>query len=511
MIYKLSADIKMKGAAMHRLYTSTRNNKLSLSASECILKGLSDDGGLFVPAQLQSVRFSIDELAGMDYRQLAQTILSSYLDDFSDDQTEICVSRAYNTDNFGTDEIFPLVHKDGFSILELFTGRTLAFKDAALSLLPHLMSCAKDNTGESRKITILTATSGDTGKAALEGFRGAEGIDVIVFYPYKGVSDLQLLQMLTQEGSNVFAFAFSGNFDDTQTAVKNVFSDTGFAEELDKSGIMLSSANSINIGRLLPQIVYYYYAYIKLLSSGRIKAGEKINFAVPTGNFGNILAGYYAKMSGLPINMLICASNDNNVLSDFFTDGTYDSTREFRRTISPSMDILVSSNLERLIYEILDRDSQKTAEIMACHKESGSCALDFSSEIFNGFAGGFASEDEIRSSLKDAYQNEGYLFDTHTACAYKVYKDYIKKTGDNSYTVILSTASPFKFAEDVYKPIFSGDAGDEQSYIKMLSGKTGICIPDVIKGIENLPRAEERIVSSENITQIIKMAISREL
>ena len=496
---------------MHRLYTSTRNNKLSLSASECILKGLSDDGGLFVPEQLQSVSFSIEELCGMDYRQLAKTILSSYLDDFSDEQTETCVSRAYNTDNFETDEIFPLVHRDGFSILELFTGRTLAFKDAALSVLPHLMNCAKDNTGESRKITILTATSGDTGKAALEGFRDAEGIDVLVFYPYKGVSELQQLQMLTQKGSNVFAFAFSGNFDDTQTAVKKVFSDTSFAEELDSEGTMLSSANSINIGRLLPQIVYYYYSYIKLVSSGRIKTGDKINFAVPTGNFGNILAGYYAKMSGLPINKLICASNDNNVLSDFFTDGTYDSCREFRRTISPSMDILISSNLERLVYEILGRSSLKTAEMMDSLKADGSYSLDFSSAVFDDFAGGFASEDEIRSSLREAYQTEGYLLDTHTACAYKVYKDYIKATGDTSYTVILSTASPFKFAEDVYKSIFSTDADDEQTYIKMLSEKTGVCIPDVIKGIEDLPRAEEKIVSSENITQIIKKAISREL
>jgi len=488
---------------MEKLFNSTRDNNNKLSPSKAIIKGLSDDGGLFVPTFLKDVKFDYKEFIGKPYNYIAKTILSSFLD-FSKEQIDYCVDTAYSLDNFETEDIFSVVEvEEGLSILELFTGNTIAFKDCALSILPLLLKCAKENEKDNDNVLILTATSGDTGKAALEGFHDVDGIDVIVYYPYKGVSRLQLLQMLTQKGNNVKSYAVEGNFDDTQSGVKEIFNDDEFAQKLKNYGVKLSSANSINIGRLLPQVVYYYHAYVKLVEGGKIKEGDKVNFIVPTGNFGNILAGYYAYLTGLPVNKLICASNDNNVLFDFFKSGTYDKNREFKKTISPSMDILISSNLERLIYHMYDGDDKKVAELMNELKTDGKYSIDkYYMNKADNFIGGYATENEIRDAVKEVYEKDNYLMDTHTAAGYKVYKDTKE---DDTYSVLLSTASPYKFSKDVYNAIFESDvkANDDVEYMYKLNEKTKVDIPKPVNDIENFERREEEVITKEEMRNSI--------
>ncbi len=491
------------------LYHSTRNGNDFLTSSQCILQGLSKDGGLFVTDELDRISFHVEDFLDMDYNEIAWTILSAFFDDFSEGQLKTCVNAAYNTNNFETEEIVTLKTFGNMSFLELFRGSTIAFKDAALSILPHLMRCAKENCGEKRKIVILTATSGDTGKAALEGFKNIDGIDVIVFYPHGGVSDLQLLQMLTQEGDNVFSVALEGNFDDAQTNVKAIFNDKEFNKMLDKQQIVLSSANSINIGRLIPQIVYYYAAYVRLVKNGTIRLGEAVNFAVPTGNFGNILAGYYAGKTGLPIHKLLCASNENNVLYDFFSQGVYNKNRPFKRTISPSMDILISSNLERLVYEFCDRNADCLKQKMSALSHNGVYDVDTAKTDFDLFYGGYATEAEILSAIKNAYESVGYLMDTHTATAYKLYCDYNLINQDPHHTVILSTASPFKFSKDVYGAIDSRVFDSDVRYMYELSKKTGLKLPKAVDGIEFRAKKEETVIVPSEMEQKILEIISR--
>ncbi len=488
---------------MEKLFNSTRDKNNKLTPSQAIIKGLSDDGGLFVPEFLDDVKFDYKDFIGKSYNYIAKTILGQFLD-FSKEQIDYCVDKAYSLDNFENENIFNVVDvEDGLSILELFTGNTIAFKDCALSILPLLLNCAKENENDKDDVLILTATSGDTGKAALEGFHDIDGIDVIVYYPYKGVSRLQLLQMLTQKGNNVKSYAVKGNFDDTQNGVKEIFNDSEFAKELKKYGVKLSSANSINIGRLLPQVVYYYHAYVRLIEQGKIKDGDKVNFIVPTGNFGNILAGYYAYLTGLPVNKLICASNDNNVLFDFFKTGVYDKNREFKKTISPSMDILISSNLERLIYHMYNGDDKKVTELMSKLSKDGKYKVD--EEYManaNNFIGGYASEDEIREAIKYVYENDHYLMDTHTAAGYKVYKDTKE---DDTYSVLLSTASAYKFSKDVYHSIFDDDvkASDDVEYMYKLNEKTNVKIPKAVDNIENFERREEEVITKDEMRDSI--------
>lgn len=435
------------------LYSSTRDKSKKVQASKAILKGLSEDGGLFVPDSIPELDKSLNELAGMDYQEIAYEVMKLFLTDFTEEELKDCISRAYDS-KFDTEEIAPLVWADGAYYLELFHGATIAFKDMALSILPHLMITSAKKNNVKEQIVILTATSGDTGKAALAGFADVEGTKIIVFYPKNGVSPIQEKQMVTQKGKNTSVIGIHGNFDDAQTGVKQIFSDKELEKELREQGYIFSSANSINIGRLVPQIVYYVYAYAKLLGEEKLKEGEKINVVVPTGNFGNILAAFYAKNMGLPIARLICASNENKVLYDFFQTGNYNRNREFVLTSSPSMDILISSNLERLIYRIAGNDAVKNAELMASLSGDGSYRIsDEMKAQLTDFYGNYASEEETADRIKELYENTGYVIDTHTAVASSVYEKYKKDTNDETKTVIASTASPFKFTRSVMRAI----------------------------------------------------------
>lgn len=430
-------------------YYSTRNKKNFQTSAFAILNGLSDEGGLFVPESLEEIRFDINDFVGKPYTYIAKKIISSFFSDLPYEKIESAVMGAYSSDNFTSEDIFPVHSFDNMSFLDLTTGNTLAFKDAALSILPYLMQISKESVHDETKTLILTATSGDTGKAAMEGFKHAENIDLIVFYPYEGVSPFQLKQMLTTGAVNEKAYAVKGNFDDAQSAVKVIFNDTEFKDEIAKKNIHFSSANSINVGRLIPQIVYYYHAYAKLVENSVIKAFDKINIVVPTGNFGNILAAYYAYKTGLPVNKFICASNENNVLTDFFNTGVYNKNRQFKKTISPSMDILISSNLERLIFEITDRSDKATTELMKKLSSSGIYEIDNNCEILNHFFAYFATETEIKEEIKNIFAQYNYLIDPHTATATSAYKKYVKDNSDNCHTLIVSTASPYKFVDTV--------------------------------------------------------------
>jgi len=421
-------------------YISTRGTGEKIDSSQAIIKGIADDGGLFVPEETPAMPQSIVELAMAGYREHVFASASPYLTDFSPKELRGCLDAAYS-DNFDTPYIAPLTQFDNVSFLELFHGKTLAFKDMALSLLPHLMATAAVKTGDTRTRVILTATSGDTGKAALEGFKDVDGARVIVFYPENGVSVLQKRLMTTQEGSNVHAVGVNGNFDDAQTEVKRIFADRSLTALLDANGFAFSSANSINVGRLIPQIAYYFSAYSQLVRSGMIP-GEQVSFVVPTGNFGNILAGYYAKNMGLPIHKLICASNENNVLYDFFRTGNYDIRRKFFTTVSPSMDILVSSNFERLAFDILGRSAEALKNSMAQLSIDGRYSLNAPSADFAAF---YATEQETIDAIRCVYNKYGYVIDPHTAVAYSAFEKY----GGKERTIILSTASPYKFTKTV--------------------------------------------------------------
>ena len=434
---------------MQVLYKSTRGKEETVTASMAILKGLSEDGGLFVPTEIPKLDVPMDELAKMSYQETAYEVMKCFLTDFTEEELKTCINNAYDS-KFDTEEIAVTKKVDGAYYLELFHGATIAFKDMALSILPHLLVTSARKNNVKNEIVILTATSGDTGKAALAGFADVPGTKIIVFYPKSGVSPIQEKQMVTQRGENTYVIGIEGNFDDAQTGVKKMFSDAALAEEMNEAGYQFSSANSINIGRLVPQVVYYVYSYATLLARGEISDGEQINVVVPTGNFGNILAAYYAKQMGLPINKLICASNENKVLFDFFRTGTYDRKRDFILTTSPSMDILISSNLERLIYRLTGEDAQKCAELMQALSDGGEYTI--TEDMKKGLAdfyGNYCSEEETNEAIHATYKSSDYVIDPHTAVAAGVYKKYLADTDDHTPTVIASTASPYKFTRSV--------------------------------------------------------------
>ena len=471
------------------LYNSTRNKNIKLTASEAILKGLSDDGGLFVPESIPRLDKSVTELSKLSYNELAYEIMKLFIDDFTEDELKNCIANAYG-DNFDDPDIAPMSYADGSYYLELYHGPTIAFKDMALQILPHLMTTAAKKNGVTKDIVILTATSGDTGKAAMAGFADVPHTKIMVFFPHGGVSDVQRLQMVTQKGANVSVISVDGNFDDCQTGVKQIFNDQSFKDEIDKKGFQFSSANSINIGRLVPQIVYYAYAYCNLLKNEKISDGSMINVCVPTGNFGNILAAYLAKKIGIPIDKLICASNTNKVLTDFFESGTYDRMRDFHLTMSPSMDILISSNLERLIYFISGNDDKATAAFMADLTAKGSYTITDSMRAgLSDFEAGYASEADTAGQIKKIYDDTGYVIDTHTAVASFV-ADKLKATGklSDAPMVIASTASPYKFARSIVKAINPKDYDenkDDLGMIDELEKLTDMPEPKAIKEIRH--------------------------
>ncbi len=473
---------------MELVYRSTRNAQETATASMAILKGLANEGGLFVPDTIPAFDKSLEELSKMDYREVAYQVMKLMLTDFTEEELRHCINSAYDS-KFDTKEIAPLVHKAGAYYLELFHGATIAFKDMALSILPYLLTTSAKKNDVKNEIVILTATSGDTGKAALAGFADVPGTKIIVFYPKHGVSPIQEKQMVTQKGDNTCVIGITGNFDDAQTGVKKMFSDKELNEYLASKGYQFSSANSINIGRLVPQMVYYVYAYTRLVANGEIKAGDKINVVVPTGNFGNILAAFYAKQMGLPINKFICASNENKVLYDFFRTGTYDRKREFILTTSPSMDILISSNLERLIYRIAGNDADKNRELMSALSGNGKYEIteEMKAQLAD-FYGNFASEAETAAEIRRLYEKCGYVIDTHTAVASAVYGKYVAETGDHKTTVIASTASPFKFTRSVMDAIdIKYDAMGDFELVDELSKIAKVKVPNAIEEIRTAP------------------------
>lgn len=488
---------------MDLLYKSTRKKANRVSSSEAIIKGIADDGGLYVPDKIPHIDKSFDELKSMEYKDVAFYIMKKFFTDFDEDELKLCIDKAYD-DKFK--KVAPLVESDDLYFLELYHGKTLAFKDMALSILPHLMKCAYKKMKDNKEIIILTATSGDTGKAALEGFKDVDGTKIIVFFPQNGVSEVQKRQMITQKGKNTYVVGIEGNFDDAQKSVKEVFTDKKFNEKLHKNNYMFSSANSINIGRLVPQVVYYFYAYINLLKNNKIKTNEKINVCVPTGNFGNILACYYAKQMGLPVNKLICASNENKVLTDFIDKGVYDTHREFKLTNSPSMDIVVSSNLERLLYHISDENESLINELMAKLKSEGSYSLDDNiKQKLKDFYGGYANNENTIDSIKELYNKTSYVMDTHTAVAYNVYNKYKLKTNDSSKTVIVSTASPFKFPRSVNNALhYSSEECSDFELINELSKLMNEEIPEGIRDLEKQEILHNSVCKINEIKNVIE-------
>lgn len=468
------------------LYTSTRQKLDHITATKAILQGISSEGGLFVPTAMPKIDFTLEELSKWSYQETAYRVMRLFFDEIKDEDLKYCIEHAYD-EKFDTKEIAPLVHTKTGNFLELFHGPTIAFKDMALSILPYLMLTSKRYNGEEKDIVILTATSGDTGKAALEGFANVEGTKIIVFFPQDGVSDVQKQQMVTTEGANTFVVGVKGNFDDCQTTVKEIFGNKEFSEEIAKKNYKFSSANSINVGRLIPQVAYYFAAYGKMVRDGKLKAGETMNVVVPTGNFGNILASYYAKQMGLPVGKLICASNSNKVLFDFFKSGTYDRNREFFLTASPSMDILISSNLERLLYHISGENTNIVNDLMTSLKQEGKYTItDEMRKNLEDFYGGYADDETTKNYIKKVFDEEGYLMDTHTAVAYAVYDQYIKETHDETPTVIVSTASPYKFTHSVMTAV---DAKyDGISDFELLDH-----MQKLVKG--NLPKAMDHIAT----------------
>ncbi len=465
---------------MNLLYKSTRGGQSDVTASQAILQGLACDGGLF-PA----LEIPFEKLSGMSYQETAYEVMRLFLTDFTEEELKHCISSAYD-EKFDTEAIAPLAKVNGVYYLELFHGATIAFKDMALSILPHLMTTAARKNEIKNEIVILTATSGDTGKAALAGFADVPGTKIIVFYPKDGVSPIQEKQMVTQKGENTLVVGIRGNFDDAQSGVKAIFGDRELEKELNQAGFQFSSANSINIGRLVPQIVYYVYAYGKLLESGELSEGEKINVVVPTGNFGNILAACYAKQMGLPIAKLICASNDNKVLYDFFRTGEYDRNRPFILTTSPSMDILISSNLERLLYQIADSDARKDMELMEALSSEGKYQITSGmKEKLADFCGYYATEQEGAETIVRVYEDTGYVMDTHTAVAACAFRKYTDDTKDGTKTVIASTASPYKFTRSVMESIDRIRYGNMTDFelIDELSSISGTEVPKAIEEI----------------------------
>ena len=490
---------------MQVLYKSTRGKEQAVTASMAILKGLSEDGGLFVPERIPQLDVPMDKLAQMTYQETAYEVMSRFLTDFTEEELKNCISKAYDS-KFDTEKIAPLHEACGAYFLELFHGVTIAFKDMALSILPHLMTTAAKKNHVKNEIVILTATSGDTGKAAMAGFADVPGTKIIVFYPKHGVSPIQEKQMVTQKGANTYVVGITGNFDDAQTAVKKMFNDHEMAAELDQAGFQFSSANSINIGRLVPQIVYYVYAYATLVRDGKIKDGQEINVVVPTGNFGNILAAYYAKQMGLPIHKLICASNENRVLYDFFRTGTYDRKRDFILTTSPSMDILISSNLERLIYRLTGENAEKCAELMKSLSEGGEYTITEEMKAQLGdFYGNFCSEEETANTISEIYKDSNYVIDTHTAVAAGVYKKYVSETDDHLPTVIASTASPYKFTRSVMDALGEDHKDlDDFGLVDALSALSKVPVPRAVEEIRTAPVLHDKVVDAVDMPAAVK-------
>lgn len=490
---------------MELLYKSTRGDKHKVTASEAILKGLASDGGLFVPERIPRLGMSMEDLKSMTYQEIAYEIMKLFLTDFSEKELRHCISNAYDC-KFDTQVIAPLAKVGDTYHLELFHGPTIAFKDMALSILPHLLTTAARKNDTDKEIVILTATSGDTGKAALSGFADIPGTRIIVFYPKDGVSRIQKQQMVTQRGGNTAVVATLGNFDSAQSGVKALFEDRELEKELAEAGLQFSSANSINIGRLVPQVVYYIYAYVKLLENGEIGSGEELNVAVPTGNFGNILAAWYAKQMGVPLGKLICASNENKVLFDFFKTGRYDKNRPFILTQSPSMDILVSSNLERLLYAVAGGDARKNGELMAGLKSEGFYEITPDmKERLSDFVGGFATEEETRKEIQCTYNATGYVMDTHTAVASHVCKGYEEETGDRAKTLLVSTASPYKFVGSVMTAIDKKFEGMEEfSLLEELERASNVEVPGAIKEIQNAEVLHWRECTVDKMKETVK-------
>lgn len=488
-------------------YQSTRNSSVRVSSAQAISQGISQDKGLFVPTSIPVLTAEdIQDMCGMDYIARAKKVLGAYLTDFSDEELGACVQGAYQG-KFEEDRVTPLSKVgENTYFLELWHGPTCAFKDVALQLLPYLLTTSAKKVVDGKKIVILVATSGDTGKAALEGFKDVENTSILVFYPEDGVSPMQKLQMTTQAGENVAVCAIEGNFDDAQNGVKAIFTDPVMAAKLEKHGMMFSSANSINWGRLVPQIVYYISAYCDLIADGEIKAGEPINVVVPTGNFGNILAAYYAREMGIPIAKLICASNQNNVLTDFIRTGTYDKNRVFHTSISPSMDILISSNLERLLYHLCGKDDTALISWMQALTEEGKYAIDpqMRAELQQVFWGGYCDDTATKNTIHEVFKKYSYLCDTHTAVAVNVYEQYVKETGDTTKTVIASTASPFKFSSSVLDAI-APEKVDKNDFVtaERLSQVSGYAIPKALKELKDKQPRFDTCCTRENMEQIV--------
>jgi len=486
-------------------YHSTRNGKDPVSFSEAVVRGIAPDGGLYVPADFPSIDIMDPRLQELSYQQLAEYILSLFITDFTGEELKACVEGAYD-EKFRDPEIAPVRSCGGAHFIELYHGRTLAFKDMALSILPYFFTTAAGKLGIDDTIVILTATSGDTGKAALEGFADVDGVKIVVFYPTDGVSDVQKRQMTTQEGENTHVFGIAGNFDDAQNGVKAIFGDGELRDAIAGRGYRFSSANSINPGRLLPQIVYYVNGYLELVRRGTIKAGETINVVVPTGNFGNILASWYAGRIGIPIGKFICASNRNKVLTDFINTGRYDINRQFYTSISPSMDILISSNLERFLYELSGRDPEKVKTLMMELKEGGVYQLDEKMRAgMKNFYGGFADDRRTVETISDLYNEYGYVVDTHTAVGYHVYREYVGESGDTTPTLVASTASPFKFGRSVAEGLGVGTGGrSDFELIDLLAQHCGIEVPEPIQGIADRPVRHPDTCGKDEMKKVVE-------
>ena len=484
-------------------YNSTRNSSVKVSSAEAITQGISAEGGLFVPESIPEITFDdIKKIGEMKYADRAAFVFSKFLTDFTEAEIHYCTDNAYSTKNFESDSIAEIAHLfDGTYMLELWHGPTCAFKDMALQILPYFLTTSVKKINLDKKIVILVATSGDTGKAALEGFKDVEGTSILVFYPEDGVSPMQKRQMKTQEGSNVGVCALKGNFDDCQTGVKKIFTDADVKKQLDDNGMMFSSANSINWGRLVPQIVYYISSYAELVKDGEITLGEKVNIVVPTGNFGNILAAYYAKHMGIPVNKLICASNINNVLTDFINTGVYDRNRHFYPTVSPSMDILISSNLERLLYIMTGKNDTLISEWFGKLSAEGKYEVsdDVKVKLSDEFCAGFCDDEQTKATIHEIYEKYSYTCDTHTAVAVKVYEDYKKSTGDATKTIIASTASPYKFSAAVLEAI-EGKTSDISEYEKVdrIAELSDIPVPSALADLKNKPERFNDVIDKND-------------
>lgn len=488
-------------------YKSTRNSEVKVSSAQAIAQGISKDGGLFVPDEIPKLTLQdIKALGDKNYRERAAYVFGKFLTDFTEAEIAHCVDSAYNTAAFDTDNIAELAPLfDGTYMLELWHGPTCAFKDMALQILPYLLTTSIKKLGTDKKVVILVATSGDTGKAALEGFKDVPDTSILVFYPDDGVSAMQKKQMTTQEGENVGVCAIKGNFDDAQNGVKAIFTDPDIAAELDKNGMMFSSANSINWGRLAPQIIYYISSYAQLVSDGKIDIGEPINIVVPTGNFGNILAGYYAKHMGVPVNKLICASNSNNVLTDFLKTGVYDRNRDFYATISPSMDILISSNLERLLYMLCGEDDAQIRDWFGKLASEGRYEVSdaVKEKLFDEFAAGCCSDEETKAVINRIYNKYSYTCDTHTAVAVKVYEDYIAATDDDTTTIIASTASPYKFSGSVLSALGENTDSEEFGLVGKLSEISGLKVPVSLAALKDKAVRFDKVIAKDEMKEYV--------